>query len=40
MSNSKEDIKVLKGMVVPLVLGTILVVGIALLGRYMTEKKA
>ena len=39
MGNSKEDIKVLKGMVGPLVLGTILVVGIALLGRYMTEKK-
>jgi len=35
---TKEDVKVVKSLAVPLVIGTILVVTIALVGRIMTSK--
>lgn len=36
---AKEEAKIIKGLAVPLIIGTVVVVGIALLGRIMTEKK-
>lgn len=36
---AKEEAKILKGLAVPFIIGTIVVVGIALLGRIMTERK-
>lgn len=35
----KEEAKVLKGLAVPVLIGTIIVTGIALLGRIMSERK-
>ncbi len=37
MSN-KEDTKALKTLAVPIIIGTFIVVGVALLGKIMTEK--
>lgn len=36
---TKEDIQVVKTLAVPFIIGTIFVVGIALLGRIMTGRK-
>lgn len=36
---AKEEAKILKGLAIPMIIGTIVVVGIALLGRIITERK-
>lgn len=35
----KEDLRIIKGLAAPFIIGTLVVVGIALLGRIMTESK-
>jgi hypothetical protein len=37
---AKDDVKILKSLVVPFAIGTLVVVGIALLGRIMTERNS